>query len=212
MNRVTPEGFDLWGAFSKVVLISMYFASMGISFLFFAQAMPNLLIPAESIYSVYGPFVSGLVGVAFMEAAAVAWNHNLKRTKLNSGQTFVAYFGLGTAAGMSIMTTFAAVMLYVGTGTSEISTRVVSWATQDGVAVYIALQLFFVFLFLVVFSEAGEPSRVSLPTIRDRGKNKSKNQQRGAPQQVPQQIQQQRPTNPAPSQPQRDRARSAGQN
>lgn len=183
MNRVTPEGFDVWGLFSKVVLLSMYVASMGISFLFFAQAMPNLLIPSNSIYAVYGPFVSGLVGVAFMEAAAVSWNHFLKRTKLNGGQTFIAYFGLGTAAGMSIMTTFAAVMLYIGTGTSEISDRVVSWATQDGVAIYIALQLFFVFLFLVVFSESGEPNRIANP-FRKKGKNQ--NQQRNT---TPQQIQ-----------------------
>lgn len=150
---------------SRYVFIIMYLASAAISALFFASAMPNLFVSANSALPGWaGPVTSAIVGVGFMEAAVLAWNYKVKYTPLRGGQLVLAWMGLLTSLAMSVITSFAAVMAFVGDNSGRISGAVVDFATGNGVALYIALQLVIVSVFYFLFDEVRVENRARTNT------------------------------------------------
>lgn len=184
-----------WKAqFSQIVLIVMYIASAAISALWFAQTMPTLFVPADSpLPSWAGPLTSAIVGVGFMEAAVIAWNYQVKQAGLTGGQLILAWIGLLSSLGMSAITSFAAIMQFVGGGAGEISSAVVAFGTGSGVAIYITLQVLLALFSKFLFNPVEAPAR--RPTVRTGGNQQAQinrpseapalaqNQNRGQPNQ-----------------------------
>lgn len=156
-------------ALSKAVLWIMYLGSAAISALWFAREMPGLFMD-EAAYPIVAPLLSGVFGVASMELAVLAWNYQAKQVSLSSGQYWSAYFGLITALGMSVLTSFAAVMAFVGNGSDQVGDFIVAFVTQNGMAYYIGLQLILVTLFSFMFDEGaadakGRNRKQAKPTV-----------------------------------------------
>jgi hypothetical protein len=150
---------DFRGAVSKAVLILIYIGSATISGFWFWRELPGLLMdPAR--FPTLAPAMSALFGVAIMELAVIAWNYKVKRdTGVEGAQRWVAWFGLIAAISMSGLTTFAAVMSFIGSGSDLVGGYVVEFATQNGMAYYTFLQILLVALFSFVF----DPDTVAQP-------------------------------------------------
>lgn len=178
-------------ALSKGVLWLMYIGSAAISGLWFAQKMPGLFMN-PTVYPLVAPLTSAVFGVAAMELAVLAWNYQVKQAALSQGQYWVAWMGLITALSMSVLTSFAAVMAFVGNGNDAAGNFIVTFVTSNGMAYYIGLQIILVAMFTFLFDESkDEASRKKAAGNQQR---KPQQQQQIAPPVTVQQAATPRPT------------------
>jgi len=112
-----------------------------ISFVWFGQIMPDLLLP-PSVYPTLAPLVAGLVGVLSMEGAAFLWNNAIQREGLTMGQIWAARGGLLGAVLMAVITTIVAVVTAIEPqGVDRFTSNILAFVSGAGLAYYVGAQV-----------------------------------------------------------------------
>lgn len=145
-------------SYAKWVFRGLFLAAWAINFHWFSQTLPNLILDPAS-YPALAPIMAGLVGTIALEAAIIAWDTALKDDELTRNQVWAAWAGLIAAVTMSISTTFAAIVSYLGQTPDEVASAIVGFVHGNGVAYYIAFQIALAILYMFMFTDTAQAAR-----------------------------------------------------